>query len=186
MEKDLLNKNWESSVNHAVADLSIDIIKIAKKQRNAQLITLGILSTTVLIIVIYASYYAMNQWTSFNTGLLCMILSLVFRIVLEFFSILKKENNLISLDHKAYRTYLKKYYRNRMRIHYVVTPFTVCVYIFGFVLLLPYFKAAFSTFFYTYLIISGVLSMLIIIGIIINSIVKEQKFLNRLNRNDSK
>lgn len=182
MENDNLNKLWETQGNDILNYSPKDVIIKAKKQRNGQYITITIMSVTVMILIIYAFYFAFNQWNTFNLGLLLMISSLAFRIVLEFYSIYRKENHLISMDHKSYHAYLKKYYQLRLTINYVITPVCIVVYIIGFYLLLPYFKEYLSKAFYTYILFSGIISLLIIIVIIINSINKEQRFLRQLNK----
>ena len=96
-----------------------------------------------------------------------MIFSLTLRIILEFYSIYRKENQLISMAQKSYHAYLKKYYKIRLMINYVITPVCIAVYLFGFYLLLPYFKEYFSKAFYTYILISGIISLLVVIAIII-------------------
>jgi|TARA_B110000116_G_scaffold246339_1_gene238006 hypothetical protein len=81
---------------------------------------------------------------------------------------------------KSYHAYLKKYYKARQMINYVITPICIAVYIFGFYLLLPYFKEYFSKAFYNYILISGTLSIIVVIAIIIKSTIKEQRFLKKL------
>jgi len=138
------------------------------------------MTVTAMILIIYAFYFAFKQWNSFNLGLMLMIFSLVFRIILEFYSIYRKESRIISMSHKSYHTYLKKYYKIRLWINYLVTPVCIAIYIIGFCLLLPYFKDYFSAGFYTYILISGILSILFATAIIMYSIIKEQRFLKQL------
>ncbi len=182
MENDNLNKLWEVQTNDISNFNPKDLITKAKKQRNGQYISITVMSLTVLILIIYAFNYAFNEWNTFNLGLLLMISSLSFRIILEFYSVYRKEKHLIAMNHKLYHAYLKKYYKIRLIINYVVTPVCILVYIVGFYLLLPYFKEYFSKAFYTYILISGVISILTVITIIIYSTIKEQRFLKQLNK----
>lgn len=182
MENDNLNTLWGNQDNDISNYSPKKIITKAKKQRNGQYINIAIMSITVMILIIYAFYYAFNQWNTFNLGLLLMISSLTFRIILEFYSIYRKEDRLISMDHKSYHAYLKKYYRTRLTINYVITPLCILVYIIGFYLLLPYFKEYLSEGFYTYILISGIISLLFVIAIIMYSTIKEQRFLKQLNK----
>ena len=182
MENDNLNTLWENQGNDISNYGPKEIITKAKKQRNGQYINIAIMSATVLILVIYAFYYAFNQWNTFNLGLLLMISSLIFRIILEFYSVYRKEDRLISMDHKSYHAYLKKYYQIRLTINYVITPLCIMVYIIGFYILLPYFKDYFSKGFYTYILISGIISILAVIAVIIYSTIKEHRFLKQLNK----
>jgi len=140
------------------------------------------MSLTVVILIIYAFYYAFNQLNTFNLGLIFMISSLTFRIILEFYSLYRKEKQLISMAQKTYYAYLKKYYKARQIINYIITPICIAIYIFGFYLLLPYFKQYFSKAFYNYILISGIISLIVIIAIILKSIIKEQRFLKQLYR----
>jgi Kef-type K+ transport system membrane component KefB len=182
MENDNLNKLWDIQANDISNFNPKEIITKAKKQRNSQYISITVMSLTVMVLIIYAFYYAFSQWNTFNLGLILMISSLTFRIVLELFFLYRKEKQLISMAQKAYRAYLKKYYKARQMINYVITPICVIVYIIGFYLLLPYFKEYFSQAFYNYIVISGIISLTAVIAIIINSTIKEQRFLKRLNK----
>ena len=101
--------------------------------------------------------------------------------MLEYYSLYRKEKQLISMAQKTYHSYLKKYYKIRLIINYIITPICITVYIVGFYLLLPYFKEYFSKAFYTYIQISGIISLLAAIAIIIYSTIKEQRFLKLFN-----
>ncbi len=182
MENDNLNTLWEAQAT----SLSVgpkDIIAKAKKQRSGQYISITVMSVTVLILIVYAFYFAFNQWNTFNLGLVLLITSLIFRIVLEFYSLYRKESQLVSMDHKSYHAYLKKYYKTRLIINYVITPLCIVVYLFGFYLLLPHFKAYFSKGFYTYILISGIISNSVVLFIIVKSTIKENRFLKHLHQN---
>ena len=119
---------------------------------------------------------------TFNLGLILMVTSLTLRIILEFYSLYRKENQLISMTQKSYHAYLKKYYKARQMVNYVITPICIAVYIFGFYLLLPYFKKYFSNGFYTYIIVSGVISLIFVIVIIVKSTITEQRYLKQLHK----
>ena len=180
MENDILNDTWDKQRGSSSLAKPADIISKAKKQRNGQYISITVMAITVLILVVYAGYFAMSHWNSFTLGLILMISSLLFRVILEVASVFKKESQLISMDSKAYQNYLMKHYRRRLMINYIITPLCFGIYIYGFTLLLPYFKREFSDGFYTYLLISGFGSLAVILGIIINSVLKERRFLKEL------
>ncbi|QXP59830.1 hypothetical protein [Olleya sp. HaHaR_3_96] len=182
MENDNLNKLWDIQVNDISNFNPKDIITKAKKQRNSQYISITVLSLTVVVLIIYAFYYAFNQWNTFNLGLIFMISSLTLRIILEFLSLYRKEKQLISMTQKSYLAYLKKYYKTRQIINYIITPVCITVYIFGFYLLLPYFKVYFSNGFYTYIIVSGGISLIVVIVIIVKSTINEQRYLKQLHK----
>ena len=180
MENDQLTELWEMQANDSSNFNPKDIITKAKKQRNSQYISITVMSLTVVVLFIYTFYYAFNHWNTFNLGLTLMITSLTFRIILEFYSLYRKEKQLISMAQKSYFAYLKKYYKARQIINFAVTPICIAVYIFGFYLLLPYFKGYFSKGFYTYILISGIFSLIGVSAIIIKSIIKEKRFLKQL------
>ena len=180
MENDQLTELWEMQANDSSNFNPKDIITKAKKQRNSQYISITVMSLTVVVLFIYTFYYAFNHWNTFNLGLTLMITSLTFRIILEFYSLYRKEKQLISMAQKSYFAYLKKYYKARQIINFAVTPICIAVYIFGFYLLLPYFKDYFSKGFYTYILISGIFSIIGVSAIIIKSIIKEKRFLKQL------
>lgn len=182
MENDKLTQLWnQNKDNSTIADPET-IIKKAKKQRYGQFIAIAVMSLTVLILLIYSIYYINNQWNDFALGLLLMISSLTFRIILEFVSLYQKENQLISLDSISFKKYLKKHYKLRLKVNYIITPMCFAIYVFGFTKLLPYFKQAFSEGFYTYILISGIVSLFVLPLIIVKNILKENDFLKKLNK----
>jgi len=151
MEKDKLNQLWNDQNDMLQSLSSNDIKKRAKKQRKGQFITILILSITVLVLIVFTIYVGVSQWNNFTLGLTLMISSLVFRVLLEFITLHRKDQQLISLDHKSFREYLKRYYKLRLKINYVITPLCFALYVIGFVKLLPYFKAELSEWFYTFM-----------------------------------
>lgn len=181
MENDKLTQLWNQNKDNHTIVAPETIIKKAKKQRYGQFLTIAIMSLTVIILLIYSINYINNQWNNFALGLVLMIFSLTFRIILEFVSLYQKENQLILLDNVSFKKYLKKHYKLRLTVNYIITPICFTLYIFGFTKLLPYFKNEFSEGFYTYILISGIISLLVLAIIIVKSILKESVFLKQLN-----
>ena len=181
MKNDDLSQLWNSQNENPEFEHPEAIVKRANKQRNKQFVSIAIMSTTVLVLVGYAAVYANSEWNAFNWGLLLMISSLSIRVFVEFLTMYIKENQLVLLDAKAFRAYLKKYYRLRLRVNYLLTPICFAVYIFGFVQLLPYFKEAFSEGFYIYLLVSGFGSIAVIAFIVARTVIKELSYLKALN-----
>jgi len=70
MKNDNLNKLWEMQANDSPNFDPKDIITKAKKQRYGQYTSITVMSLTVVILIIYTSYYAFNQWNTFNLGLI--------------------------------------------------------------------------------------------------------------------
>ncbi|MCB0399826.1 MAG: hypothetical protein KDD26_09440, partial [Winogradskyella sp.] len=121
MENDVLNTIWNSQDDKSINNPEA-IISKAKTQRRRQFWSVLIMSLTVAILIGYTIFVSPNQWNNFTLGLLLMISSLVFRIVLELGTIYLKEGKLVTLDNKSYKNYLKKHYKLRFWIHYLVTP----------------------------------------------------------------
>jgi hypothetical protein len=182
MENDILNNIWSSQDKTTVSNPEA-IINKAKKQRRRQYGSILIMGLTVIILIGFTIFVSPSQWNNFTLGLLLMISSLVFRITLELGTIYLKDQKLIILDNKSYKSYLKRHYKSRLWVHYLITPICLAIYIYGFYLLLPYFKREFSEGFYLYILISGFGSIAGIIAIIIYSIRKELRFLNKLKNN---
>ncbi|MGG8496969.1 hypothetical protein ACQY1Q_11160 [Tenacibaculum sp. TC6] len=182
MENDKLTQTWNWQKNTPPMTNPDQIIKKAKRQRYEQFIAITVMSLAVLILLSYTMYHLNNSWNNFTLGLVLMISSLTFRIVLEFVSLYQRENQLISLDNASFKKYLKKHHKLRLIVNYIITPVCFIVYIYGFTKLLPYFKQWFSEGFYTYILISGAVSFLVLAVIIVNNILKEHNFLKQLNR----
>ncbi|HEA19491.1 hypothetical protein LCGC14_1136180 [marine sediment metagenome] len=182
MENDFLNKVWDTQDTSVPKFSANEIITKAKKHRFSQYVTITIISLTVIVLIIYAFRFAFQSWNSFNLGLFLMISSLILRVIFEFYSVYRKESQLISMDLKSYYAYLKNYYRIRLSVNYIVTPLCIIVYGIGFYLLLPYFERDLSKGFYTYILISGIASMLVVIVFTIYGISKETRFLKYLDK----
>lgn len=180
MENDKLNQLWNSQKDNSNTNTPENIIKLAQKQRSGQFLSITILSITIVILIAYTIYCSVYEWNNFTIGLLLMITSLIFRIALETLSLYKKEQQIIELDSIAFQNYLRKHFKIRKMINYGVTPMSFIIYTYGFTLLLPYFKQEFSEGFYTYILISGFLSIFIIAIIVAFSIRKENKFYEEL------
>ena len=153
----------------------------AKKQRSTQLVGIVVMSLTVIILVVYALIFVDFSWNAFSTGLSLMIGSLVFRLVLELMTRYRKEQQLIRLSPRNFQSYLFRHYRQRLLIHFAITPLCFGVYSYGFYLLLPYFKTAFSSGFYQYLLLSGWVSILAIFILVIYKMRAELRFLKEFD-----
>ncbi len=179
MENDKLSQIWKSQNNNLTLDAPENIIHKAKKQRKGQWITIAVLSITVIILLLFTTKFV-NSWNHFTFGLMLMISSLVFRLIIELITMYRKESQLIVLDSPSFQQYLKKHYKIRLTINYIITPICFAIYIYGFTTLLPYFKQEFSKGFYSYILVSGFISLFVIAVIIIKTIVKERAFLKQL------
>lgn len=137
----------ESDFNH--------ILRISTGIRKKQRIGQMVLGTTALILIAYFFYIAAYNNTQMLIGLGIMIGSLLLRIGIEFFSIVKKTHLSADIDMKSHTKELIQFYSRRKLIHFIVTPGLFLSYILGFILLLPYFKQYFSSGFYTYILTSS-------------------------------
>jgi len=176
MNSDILNQLWNDDGKNPSLSQPETIIRKAKSQRQRQYIGIVVLSFTVLILGVYAVAFLPDSFNNFSLGLVLMIFPLVFRIALEVFSIFKKQSKLLEMDSKAYLSYLILFYKFRKVIHYTVTPICFGIYVYGLTLLFPFFKKEFSQGFYTYLLLSGFISLVVIAAIIIRGILKENTF----------
>lgn len=145
--------------------------------------TIVIISITVLVLAAYFIWVSAYKHPILFTGLGIMIAMLLLRIVAEYISAQKlaaldKDNTLVT-----YAANLTAFYNWRKKIHFVLTPLVFGLYITGFVILLPVFKSALSTVFYTYIIISGAITFTALAFFIARQIQKELAILSVLKKN---
>ncbi|QLG45198.1 hypothetical protein [Costertonia aggregata] len=146
---------------------------IKKKQR----ITNVVLSATILVLVFFFFYISGYKNSKVTVGLSLMILSLAIRIGIEMRSIYRLKKINVMLEGIRFKEKLMEYYSNRKRVHFFITPVIVLTYILGFRMLLPSFKSSLSSGFYTYIVISSIVILLVLGTFIALQIKKE---LNKL------
>lgn len=152
------------------------ITSIRRKQR----ITNIVLSTTALVLIGFFFYISAYKFQTVTLGLLLMIGGLILRIGIEFSSIRGLKHMNASTDTQNFKKQMIQYYKGRTKVHFIVTPLIIITYCIGFVLLLPSFKATLSSGFYSYIVISSVV-LLVVLGIfIIKQIRKELLILSEL------
>lgn len=149
---------------------------IRKKQRTGQIV----LSLTVLILIVFFFYISAYKNSQVFLGLSIMIGSLLLRIGIEFFSVIKKTQLPADQDLKTYTQELLRFYKRRKYIHFIITPFLFISYILGFLMLLPGFKQEFSFGFYNYILISSTIIFIALAVLIAYQIRKELKLLKEL------
>ncbi|PHR88644.1 MAG: hypothetical protein COA80_17915 [Leeuwenhoekiella sp.] len=181
MKNEELTQLWNLQQPQFDAESLNTLIGKAQKQRSTQLVGIVVMSLTIVILTLYALIFTDFRWNAFSTGLSLMIGSLVFRVVLELMTRYRKEQQLINLSPRDFQSYLYRHYRQRRLIHFAITPLCFGVYSYGFYLLLPYFKAAFSTGFYHYLLLSGWGSILAICILVIYKMRTELRFLKEFD-----
>ncbi len=142
---------------------------IKRKQR----LTNGILLTTAVVLICFFFYVSAFKFQTVLIGLLLMIGSLFFRIVLELLS-LKKLRSMDPLNRAVeYKRQMIRYYDRRRIIHLVITPLIILTYCVGFWLLLPAFNSSLSAGFYQYIVWSSVV-VLLILGFFIGRQIQEE------------
>lgn len=181
MKKDRLDQVWNSQNEPARLEDPKSIIAKVDRQRKGQITSITIMTLTIGILTWYALSYTGMVWNNFSLGLVLMVSSLAFRVLLELISMYRKENRLITLDASAFQGYLKRHHSLRQYVNFYITPICFGVYCYGFSKLLPYFKQEFSTGFYHYLLISGVVSIAVIALIVARSIMREHRNLKELD-----
>ncbi len=177
-----LSKIWQSQSSMGQIERPEKIIQMARTKRDGQLLTIVILSATLLILLFYAWNYLSLKWNNFNIGLVVMITSITLRTLIEIVYVNQKQRKMLSLDPKAFRDYLENFYRQRMILNYSVTPICFISYIIGFSMLLPYFKETLQPGFYHYVLISGIISLIIIVFILIKNCFEELMFYKFLSK----
>lgn len=182
MENKELSNIWSAQAQELPVINSKLIIQKATMQRRNQKIGIAVMALTVAILVAYMLWQFTQELNNFMVGLFLMITSLVVRIAIELNASLNKINNLVKLSTSDFTSYLKRFYKWRKTTHYVITPSCFTMYVIGLTMLFPYFKEAFSSGFYTYLIVSAVGSLLVIAFIIYKQVRKELAFLTDLQK----
>lgn len=132
-----------------------DIIEKSKRIRKKQQIGQLVLGTTSLVLILFFFYISAYKNATVFLGLGIMIGSLLLRITIEFFAMVKKSHFPADKDMKAFNQELIRFYKRRRFIHFIVTPVLFGSYIVGFIMLLPSFKEALSSGFYTYIFVSS-------------------------------
>lgn len=145
------------------------IASIQQKQGIANIV----LTSTGIILVFFFFYISAYKVQTVMIGLLLMIGALVIRIAIEFFSIGRLRSLNVSVDVVRFKAQLTKYYKNRIKIHLIITPLIVLVYCVGFVMLLPSFKANLSEGFYSYIVISSIV-LLVVLGLFITKQIRNE------------
>lgn len=160
----------------------MEIVEKSNQIRKKQWIGQMVLAVTSILLIAFFFYISAHKNPMVFMGLGVMIGSLLLRIGIEFFAMIKKNYFPADKDMKAFNGALLRFYKRRRFIHFVVTPLLFISYIFGFMMLLPSFKLTFSTGFYTYILISSCfvfIGLAILIGVQIH---KELELLRSLRR----
>ncbi|SIQ05483.1 hypothetical protein [Maribacter ulvicola] len=171
-----LQNNWQNQFGvSATEDGFQSLLKSVKSIENKQKSGNIVLTITILLLVSFLIYVSGYTSTTFILGIGLMIGSLVVRIVIELFSLRKLRSINFSKDVNTFKADLTTYYFLRKYTHYVVTPLAVIVYTVGFIILLPLFKASLSDGFYSYILCSSVV-LLMVFSVFLYKQVKNELF----------
>jgi len=149
---------------------------IKKKQKQTNII----LFLTILVLIAFFVYIAAYKYLIVASALLLMIGSLAVRIGLELQSIKKLSRLNVNISACSFKENIISYYKNRVHIHLIWTPIIILIYSIGFVMMLPSFKASLSSGFYTYILVSSVVILVILSFFIYKQIMKELSVLKEL------
>ncbi len=168
----------QKQADKALSDVKENTLRIQR----GFLSTIGILSLTVLILLVYAITYKAYEHVSFFAGISTMIVLLLVRISLEYSSYKHLKTLVYSQTIHSYASQNEKFYKKRKMVNYILTPLIFIGYWVAFASLLPLFKANLSHGFYAYILVSGVVIFFILAFIIYKSIQKEVKILKNMQR----
>lgn len=164
-----IQKQWAAREIPPISQKAMEsVILKSKSIRRKQWIGQLVLAITSVILIIFFFYISAYKNTIVFLGLGIMISSLLIRIGIEFFAMVKKENFPADNDMKKFNQNLITFYKRRRYIHFIVTPVLYISYIIGFIMLLPSFKESLSNGFYIYILFSSILifvALAILIGV---------------------
>ena len=155
-------------------------LSLQKIKRNHKW-TLFIIGALVSILIYFFLWVNALTNTNLSIGLFLMISSMLFRIVLEYFSLRKFNNINPSLNFLDFKTQVAQFYKTRKRIHKVYTPIVYLLYCIGFSILIPIFKASLSTGFFIYIVCSGFGFLSIFVFFLFKKIKEELKLIEYLD-----
>lgn len=182
--QEIWNLQKDAKPEKNASELIAQAEKHSKTIKQNHIWTIGIISFTVLILIYYFVWTKSYQFNSLTLGLSLMISMLVFRIILEINSGVKFKSITPDLSLIDYSKKVKDFYEWRKKIHLILTPIIYISYFIGFTMLLPVFKANFSTGFFIYCLVSGYGFFLIFGYFLIKQIRKELQlieFLKNIN-----
>lgn len=169
-----LKSQWDNQSEIEVPNNGAQlIIEKTKRLRNKQQITNVILGITVMTLVCFFFYIAAYNNAIVALALVLMVGGLIVRMLIERLSIRRLEKINIKADANTFKQRIIRYYKNRVKTHYVLTPIVFVMYIAGFAILLPFFKQDLSYGFYIYILVSGITFLLVIALFIRKQIKKE-------------
>lgn len=150
--------------------------------RRTYVSTLLILTATLVGIAIFFYYFGVRLDGPIPTPVLLMTGALAIRIGAELFGKLELKKISPSQSAIAYGGRLKRFYGQRRWVHLILTPLSLLVYCYGFILLTPFYKDEVSRGFYRYIVISGIVFLLLLSWIIIRQAREELSLLRSMEK----
>lgn len=180
-EFDNILSGWKNQAIPSAANNATDITKMARKRindsRKKHVATIAIMGITCLVLVVFAISVG-TQSRLFVAGIGLMILALAVRISVEWWSSVQLKKLDVGENSSSYLKHLVGFYQMRKKIHGSFTVITFSLYVLGFLMLLPIFKANLSHGFFIYIIVSGVVILISLIYFIRKKINEELINLN--------
>lgn len=169
-----LKEQWgRRSQSSLPANGPTEIIKKGKSIRQKQMIGQVVLGSTCVVLIGFFFYISAYTNKTVSIGLLLMIGSLILRMLVESFFTFSIKNFRPDETLHTYSVKLKRYYKSRLVISYLVTPILFISYIAGFKMLLPAFEQNLSAGFYQYVFYSSWVIFFILAVLIVVQIRKE-------------
>lgn len=177
-EFDDMISGWKNQTIPASANKANEIADLARKRlkdtQQKHVATIVVLGTTLLILIGFAIYTG-GKSSLFVAGIGLMIAALGVRIAVEWWSSVQLKKLNIHEDSTNYLKQLTGFYQTRKKIHGMFTVITFGLYVAGFGMLLPLFKASLSSGFFTYIVVSGIVVFGVLIYFIRRKISEELK-----------
>jgi len=175
-----LKEQWSKRTIETPIEGATTIVQRAQKIRKKQWIATVILGITCIVLIAFFLYVSAYKEQRFMIGLLSMILILVIRMGLEMWSMRFLKITNLSVAMLRFEERMLAFYKKRVGILLFITPLSMVIYVYGFSILLPYFKAEFSSGFYQYIVVSGIVSLLGLSWLIAKQVQKELRSLRVL------
>lgn len=150
---------WKNQAIPPAANNAADITNLARKRindsRKKHIVTIAVLGITCLVLLAFAISIGAGS-SQFVTGIGLMIAALTVRIGVEWWSSEQLKKLDVGENASVYLKHLVRFYQIRKKIHGSFTVITFSLYVLGFTILLPIFKANLSHGFFVYIIVSGI------------------------------
>lgn len=159
-----------------------EIIKKGKAINRGQIIAQLVLAITSIVLIGFFFYISAYKNSTVSFGLLLMIGSLLFRILVEFAFTFRTRKFHPGESFKDFNGKLQGYYKSRLYINYLVTPVLFVSYIIGFIVLLPSFRENLSLGFYHYVFYSSWVIFAFLAVLIFVQVRKELRLIRELKR----